>query len=40
MEADRERLIRAAQQLEEEADELQRQSDAAAKNADKPPSHR
>jgi hypothetical protein len=40
VEADRERLIRSAEQLESEARELEGQADVCAENADKAPSHR
>lgn len=39
-EADRERLIRTAEQLEREAQELEDQADARAASADSPPSRR
>jgi hypothetical protein len=39
-EADREGLIRAAQQLEREAQELEDRADGDAANADRPPSRR
>jgi hypothetical protein len=39
-EADRQRLIRSAQQLESEARELESQADAGGEDADKAPSQR